>query len=35
MVSWLQQREALACDHLEEYLETSVCANKSRPKVNK
>ena len=38
MVSRLQRKEgacALACDHLEEYLETSVRANKSRPKVKK
>jgi TetR/AcrR family transcriptional repressor of nem operon len=38
MVSRLQRREdacALACDHLEDYLETSVRANKSRSKVNK
>ena len=38
MVSRLQRKEdtcALACDHLEEYLETSVRANKSSSKVNK
>lgn len=38
MVSRLQRKEdacALACDHLEEYLETSVRANKSRSKVKK
>jgi TetR/AcrR family transcriptional repressor of nem operon len=38
MVSRLQRTEdacALACDHLEDYLETSVRANKSRSKVNK
>jgi len=38
MVSRLQRKEdacALACDHLEEYLETSVRANKSRLKVKK
>lgn len=38
MVSRLQRKEgacALACDHLEEYLETSVRANKSSSKVKK
>jgi TetR/AcrR family transcriptional repressor of nem operon len=38
MVSRLQRKEdacALTCEHLEEYLETSVRANKSRSKVNK
>ena len=38
MVSRLQQREgacALACQHLEEYFETSVRANKSKLKVTK
>lgn len=38
MVSRLQRREgacALACAHLEEYLETSVRANRSRSKVKK
>ena len=38
MVNRLQRKEdacALACDHLEEYLETSVRANKSRSKVKK
>ena len=38
MLSRLQQQEgacALACDHLEEYLETSVRANKSPSRVKK
>jgi TetR/AcrR family transcriptional repressor of nem operon len=38
MVSRLERKEdacALACDHLEEYLETSVRANKSSSKVKK
>jgi TetR/AcrR family transcriptional regulator, transcriptional repressor for nem operon len=38
MVSRLQRKEGactLACDHLEEYLENCVRANKSRPKVKK
>ena len=38
MVSRLLRKEgscALACDHLEEHLETRVRANKSRPKVKK
>jgi TetR/AcrR family transcriptional repressor of nem operon len=38
MVSRLQRKDdacAMACDHLEEYLETSVRANKSRSKVKK
>ena len=38
MVSRLQRKEgacALACDHLEEHLETSVRANKSKSKVKK
>ena len=38
MLSRLQRKEgacALACDHLEEYLETSVRANKSRSRVKK
>ena len=38
LASRLQRKEdtcALACDHLKEYLETSVRANKSRSKVKK
>ena len=38
MVSRLQRKEgacALACDHLEEYLESSVREHKSRPRVKK